>query len=76
MKITKKTNLGNLANLFNLCNKILIFGSQMKPTNLYLMTLIEIYIFGHFGPQIQAGIFQPEIMGYFAKIAMRSPKIT
>ena len=45
MKITKNTNLGNLANLFNLCNKILSFGSQMKPTSIFLLALIEIYIF-------------------------------
>ena len=56
----KKPNLGDLANLSNLCNKILIFGSQMKPKNLYLMTLIEIYIFGHFGLQMQAGILHSE----------------
>ena len=76
MKITKKTNLGNLANLFNLCNKILSLGSYMKPTNLYLVTLTEIYILGHFGPQMQAGILHSENMGYFAKIAMKSPNIT
>ena len=67
MKITKKTNLGNLANLFNLCNKILSFGSQMKPTNLYLMTLIAIYIFGHFGPQMQASILHSENHGLFCQ---------
>ena len=75
MKITKKPNLGYLANLFNLCNKILSFGSQMKPTNLYLMTLIAIYFLGDFGLQMQAGIFHQKIKGYFAKIAMKSPKI-
>ena len=28
---------------------ILSFGSDMKPTDLYLMTFIEIYIFDHIG---------------------------
>ena len=76
MKITKKPNLGNLPNLFNVYNKILSFGSLMKPTNLYLMTLFEISIFGHFGPQMQAGYLHSKIMDYFVKIAMKSPKIT
>ena len=48
----------------------------MKPTNLYLMTLFEISIFGHFGPQMQAGYLHSKIMDYFVKIAMKSPKIT
>ena len=30
------------------------FESQMKPTNLYLMIIIEIYIFDHLVPQMQS----------------------
>ena len=75
MKITKKPNLGNLLNLFNVYNKILSFGSLMKPTNLYLMTLFEISIFGHFGPQMQAGYLHSKIMDYFVKIAQKSPNL-
>ena len=33
----KKANLGNLANLFNVCKMILYYGSHIKPTNLYFM---------------------------------------
>ena len=46
------------------------------------MILIKIYIFDHLGPQMQAGILHSEnyglqkTMGYFAKIAIRSTKLT
>ena len=75
-KNLKKKNLGDLANLFNLCNKILIFGSHMNPTNLYLMILIEIYISVTLTNICRPVSYIQNIMSYFAKMKMRSPKIT
>ena len=62
IKFQKKPNLGDLANLSNLCNKILIFGSQMKPKNLYLMTskstrFLEIWATMSCSPKIRADTF-------------------
>ena len=51
----------------NFIDNILSFGPHMNPTNLYWMTLKEIYIFGHVGLQIQGGILHSKIM-FFAKI--------
>ena len=48
----------------------------MKTANLYLLTFNEIYIFGHIGLQIQGDIVHSENQGFFAKIEMKSPKIT
>ena len=42
-------------------NNILSFGSHMNPTNLYWMTLKEIYIFGLIGIQMQGGILHSKI---------------
>ena len=41
------------------------------------MILIENYIFGHFGSQMQAGTYTQKIMCYFAKIAIsiKSPNL-
>ena len=41
--------------------------------NKHIFNEIEIYIFGHFGPKMQAGITQKTI-GYFAKISVKLPK--
>ena len=62
-----KQNLTNLTNLFKVYNNILSFVSHMQPTNLYLVTLTEMYIFGHFGPQMQAGILHSENHGLFCQ---------
>ena len=43
-------------------NNILSFGSHMNPTNLYWMTLKEIYIFSHIALQMQGGILHSKIM--------------
>ena len=46
----------------NFIDNILSFGPHMNPTNLYWMTLKEIYIFGHIGLQMQGGILHSKIM--------------
>ena len=57
------------------CNNILSFGSHMKPTNLYLMTLNEIHILSHIGLQKQGGIQHSKNHDFFDKIEIKSPKI-
>ena len=62
-----KQNLANLTNLFKVCNNILSFVSHMQPTNLYLVTLNEIYIFNQIGLQMQGGFLHSENRGFFPK---------
>ena len=46
----------------NFIDNILNFGPHMNLTNLYWITLKEIYIFGHIGLQMQGGILHSKIM--------------